>query len=398
MKKEGSISGDKRILKIITCVILILFSIEYLGYNNISVYRVGIFPLLIVGCLFISGKPKYNYVNLMIMLMIIYLFLYAFCLAYLGDNIMFPLFSIPLVYYFFSFWGLKTPIKIDYAKIFVWYSLPHIVSHILGDHNFHGTGRFMGLNNDPNFCGIFLVFSIVSAIFLLRRKKTPFYQIIIYSLLLFYALFLLFLTGSRGAMLSLLLLLFVEFWKSKINKIWKLSITILLVVFILRVYDYILTLPDWVSPDVSRIDSVLCRFKPDSMADGSNRTEQWAKILRAFEYQNSIFTPLGNNNVGMKGTYSHNTFIDFLIENGVFLGTIFLCSFLFAIIETIRKSNSIRLKSPEEWEFLYISYALMLQLFFLSAISQKIFWLSLIYIIFLGFRKSHLYINSFQNR
>ena len=278
---------------------------------------------------------------------------------------------------------MRKKIGVDYSKVFVWYSFPHIISILLGVENYDG-GRFAGLHEDPNFCGIFLGFSIISCVeLLLRNSITKKWKLLI-LLLLSVDFVLLFTTGSRGAILSLIIIASLLFLNTKIKTIWKI-LTILVVCFLVwRVYQYVLTLPDWVSPSESVIDSVLCRFKPDSMAEGSHRNVLWDAVIYKLKNSNPL-VPIGMKAAmrGQLNDYPHNTFLDIMVDNGFMVGIVVSIIIVFWGIKSYFKVAKRKFYGYDN-VFMWCSLSVLFQLTFLSAIQQKIFWICVFFLFYMA--------------
>ena len=377
---------NRRLAKWIFILIITLFSIEYLGTEEISVYRVGIFPLSVIGLITILGMRKSNKFAFVSFVLTLYMFFYSLCLLTVDDNILFPILCIPLLLFLNGFWSLKEPISVDYSKVFLWFFLPHLISFLTGTANY-AYARFSGLHTDPNFCGLFLSFSILSAFSLIRRKGEQsiglFNKIIVVAIAVISLIFL-FLTGSRGAMLSLALVVLLELIMGGVKMKYVIAGFLVAGIAGFRLYQYILDLPDWVSPEVSLVDSVLCRFKPDTLSDGSSRIEIWNGVFRNIEDAGTWLFPIGRLAAmrGLPNTYTHNTYIDFMVDNGVILGAIIVI-----VIVIVFMAGKVLLYHHKddnlyEHEFTLCCFSVLIQLFFLSAIQQKILWLCLAFIVY----------------
>lgn len=390
MDDTRKLTKAERQFKIVYAAIILLFSIEFIGEGWVSVYRILIFPLLLVGCVIGARLPKRSSYGGLTLLTSFYLVYMALALVINDGNFMFPLFTIPLAIVVYSFCTLKNPIPFDYSKVIVWYSFPQILSFIGGFAKYAG-GRFCGLHYDPNFCGIFLSLSAIAGLVLVFRKETSFWHRLLYLALLLFSLVLMFLSGSRGAMLSFGAVLFYFFLIIKIHYYWKIIVLGAALVAVKYLFDYIDELPEYVDFNTSMIDYVLTRFKPDSLADGSHRTYLWKKIIEKLYDHGSLLIPLGRENAlaGLPNDYSHNTYLDFLVEIGVLPGIMFVLCIVYSILKTSYNFNKF---SEYDRDYLICGLALLLQLFFLSAMSQKIIWVPIFYIFSLrSFKKTNYY-------
>lgn len=380
-----SIEFRRKFLKKLVILTFFFLSIEFIGDGFFSVYRLTILPMSILGIFFCIGLEKRNKYYGVAIGFTMYLVYFFICRIYSDDsNPFFTLMVIPLLLFLFSCWYLKDPIVVDYSKIFIWYFLPHLLALLLGIANFDD-GRFAGLHEDPNFCALYINFSVFSALFLIIRDKKLLHKFL-YGIILIICLILLFITGSRGAMISLTLicsiLLFIH---AKIRLSTKFLLLIVFGIITVGLVAYINNLPDWVSPDESLIDYALCRFKPESMASGSGRTEIWSTVFNRIEREGAYFYPIGRTIAmrGLENDYTHNTFVDFCVEEGLIPGTIsVLCIFILAL------KGCFTQKTTFNFECFICSIGVLLQLFFLSSISLKIFWVCLFFIVFIS-DKSH---------
>lgn len=389
---------NDKIISRIYQLILILFSIEYIGDGVLSVYRLIIFPLVCICLILLFSKPKQLYVSKLSFFISIVLGWLAICQGLLNSNILFPLFTLPLVLCVIQFMGLKRRIVVNYSLIFSLYSIPHILSVVFNKYELLA-GRFCGLHNDPNFCGIYLSIAVIGAVFyVLNRENKKFFRIL-QILNIIISILLIFWTGSRGCMLIFLLVIAFYFYSSKkIYAAVKILITCCAIYSYFYIVSYIESLPIWVDPDVDLIDSILCRFQSDKMEGGSHRTLLWQTAFSEMEANSAYIIPIGSE-YAMRSTpngYAHNTFIDFLLEMGLFPGFLFDM----VIFITILKSCKIIFNKKNNDEMLlliFLSLLVLFQLFFLSAYSQKITWLAIVLLFSSSRNKRLLKNDTFNN-
>lgn len=370
-----SYSRKRKIAKKLYILLLLFFSIEFIGWGAITIYRVVIFPLSLFLMAITFSMPRLKVANIVNLGWVIYFLWYCLCQFITSDNPLFPIFTIPLAITITNFISLKEPIDIDYPSIFVWYLVPHIVAVIVGSDYLMDGARFCGAHDDANFCGQLISISLLSALFLFKRKLgvlrgTFFLMILVLDAVL------LFLTGSRGAMLSIVLVLVVMLLLRPIHRGYKIAIIgggVLFVVFLLH---YIQTLPDFVSPDDSLIDSVLCRFKSDNFDEGGGRVDLWETALSRMFGGGYFFTPIGHiaATQGSINKYTHNTFLDFLVENGIVVGLIMVFLIIRTLLGLLKKVTKKRM-TVWDTDFVFLILCSMSQFFFISAITEKIVWL-----------------------
>lgn len=390
---EISYTKKEKQIKTIFSLIILFFSIEYVGGEGLSVYRAIIFPLSCIGAYLTSGMPRREQSNISIMIWSVYFIYMAFCLLSNGGNWLFPLFTIPLTIFLVNFYSLKKPIFVSFPPLLVFFGLPHIIAYFMGM-GFENGYRFTGMHKDPNYCGAFLAISLIAGFFLLKRSK----RYLVKSLILFIVLLdlvLIFMTASRGAMLSVILVGVVWIIFSKIGKVWKVGSVIVLSISFFYLIQYINELPFWVSSSESLIDSILCRFKPENAYEGSGRTDLWEYALTKMQ-NTGYFLPIGSKAAteGFGNDNSHNLFVELMVETGMVQGIIF--DFILAFIVFIVCQKSLWGKmSKEDSDTVSILVVYFPILFFLSALMQKTTWLCIL--IFFSLYHNYSYRKKFGN-
>lgn len=373
---SNKLTGKRRIAKELFVLLLLFFSIEFIGWGAITIYRVVIFPLSLLLMMVTFSMPRYRVASLVNVGWVIYFMWFCLCQFLTDDNPLFPLFTIPLALAITNFLLLKEPIEVDFAKIFVLYFIPHIIAIAIGsDYIMAIGGRFCGAHKDANFCGQLLSVSLLSALMLAMRNPKLILKVM-YLLILIIDALLIFWTGSRGTMLSIMLVLVIMLLLTHMKKALKSAIVIGGVLAIVFLWLHIQALPDFVSPGESVIDSVLCRFKSDNMDDGGGRLELWEMAWERMFSGGYFFTPIGHiaATLGSINKFTHNTVLDFLVENGIIVGTIMVCVIFMTILKLLKKIAHKQLTIPETI-LTYIYICALSQFFFISAISEKIVWL-----------------------
>lgn len=292
-----------------------------------------------------------------------------------------------------NFLLLKDPIDIDYSSIFVWYFVPHIMAVFLGGNYLMdadtGGMRFCGAHVDSNFCGQLLSISLLSA-YMLFKRTDGLIKRLLYGFIIVLNAILIFLTGSRGAMLSIALVFVIMLLSSSISRRLKTFIILSGVVSFFLLVNYINSLPDFVLPEDSLIDSVLCRFKSDNLEEGGGRVELWGTAVERMFDGGYYVLPLGHiaATQGSINQYTHNTILDFLVENGIIVGLIMVAIIMSTYLSLLRKVSNNRLTIWES-EFVYFCICSMSQFFFISAISEKIVWIFIFGAIAIKSKYSH---------
>lgn len=224
--------------------------------------------------------------------------------------------------------------------------------------------RFIGLaSSDPNFTAVYLSLFFI---FFLSTKKN-------YTIKIVYLLMIL-LTFSRGAYISIILAMIVTYLFGK----QKLSIN----KFIRTIFSYlsVAAVVIFLTTSLLKIntfDLAFNRFQDASVDGGSGRIELWENAFTTFKKSplygigaNSSLT-FNKSNFG-SAIYTHNTFLDVLIEMGV-LG-MFL--FLFGIFLVLKVGFPL-LKSRVSFAFTYY-IAILLQSAFLSFMVSELYTLALL--------------------
>lgn len=371
----------------ILSIILLAFSIEYLGYGELSIFRVIILPLSLLGL--IIKKDKTNLAifkrNLFVVLLMSY---FALCSAITNANVLFAIFNLPFMLYIGKSISSNLFARIDVARIFSLYSVPHIFAFIfLKQLAFLEEGRFNGLHEDSNFCGIYLLLAFAaSTLLLLYRKQTDKWMIydITNSVICSY---LIVISGSRGALLTYLLFLSFLIYKSRLSKSLKYTIAAFVFIGYFSLMAYIESLPIYVSTNDGYIDFVLSRFKKENMEGGSNRILFWTWAFDAMKRE-ALIVPIGTNFMGTV-FYTHNTYIDLLLELGLFQGLILVILFFINIVKTL-----LYILKPIPLQLLVMDVSVIIvsiTLFLLSADRQKIFWMIVCFLIYRPIIKSYNY-------
>ena len=383
-----------RQLETIYTLILYFFSIEYVGSDGISVFRVLIFPLTLIGVFLTSSELKSKNYSSIILFVFCFLAWDFISNIITEGNPLSPIFTFPLLLLVVGVWSNRQWLDVDYVKIFIWYSVPHYLAVLLGLEYMHET-RFCGLHNDPNFCGMFLSISITASIILLLRKNIKIKWKLVYLANAFLSLVLLFATGSRGAMLSMTLLIFFFFLTSRISRFKKIIVLALLSIAVIQIWNYILTLPVWVNPEEDPIGGVLSRFNPENMEGGSGRTDIWSMVIGKLADSNYLI-PIGLAEAmkGQTNAYVHNTFLEILVQDGVIFGSIFLLVVIVEYIKAILYEIKIGFHGYDS-DLFYVIFVILSQMIFISA-GIKIFWF-LVFTLFCMNKFYKLYGKSFAH-
>jgi len=227
---------------------------------------------------------------------------------------------------------------------------------------------------DPNMLNGYLLFGIANATNFVFDKITDCKKKILYFLEIILYLYVSFLTGSRGGMMALLGVIFLDiiltqFYENKdivstVNSLLK-SMIFIVLMFCLSIF----------LAELTDNTILLYRFSIDNIlaSSGSGRYEIWQVALNRY-FTSDIFAMLFGYGAGsfiqvMGVTTSflvaHNTFINILIE----LGAVGLLFYLLSLI------NAMRTLVKNKEKLLMVSFVgFMILNMSLSMISQKPYW------------------------
>lgn len=362
--------------KILT-YILLAFSIEYLGYGQLSVFRVIILPLTLYGLLTIKA-PNYGRNVRTSTFLVVFMLYFALCNLYTDTNPLFAVLCIPFMIYMGKCVSSGLLCRVDVGRIFSLYSLPHFFAFLfMRSHAFLEEGRFNGLHEDSNFCGNYLLIAVVSSMFLLlykdNTKKAKYFDL--FNSVTGIALIIL--TCSRGAILTFLIFVCYLFYKSHIPKYAKISILVALGFGFVSLNAYIESLSIFVSADSGYVDFILSRFKEENMEGGSNRLEFWSMAYNAMVTK--PFIPIGTNFLN-RIFYTHSTYVDICLEIGFVQGIIFC---IYYLISTLSKLKLLLRGTDFNYTLMYCCAILLsIQLSLLSADREKLFWMMVCFILY----------------
>ena len=361
----------------IISIILLAFSIEYLSFGELSIYRVIILPLSLYG-LFkyrsLSGSAsKYN------VFVLFFMIYFALCCMYTETNPLFAVLCLPFMLYIGNTISSGVLSKVNVARIFSLYSLPHIFAYIfLRQYAFLEEGRFNGLHIDSNFCGIYLLVALAASSNLLLFSNEHRYEKLFDFLNCIVCFYFIFITASRGALVTCLLLVAFLLFKSNLNKIFKYFIVVAIMIGSVYLDNYIDSLPIFVSADDGYVDFILSRFKEENLEGGSNRIDFWSMAFSAI-FKEAPYIPVGTNFLG-RIFYTHNSYIDLLLELGLIQGSLFICFYVFNLFTTLK--YILKPCSIQEMVIYAAAIIVSISLFILSADRAKLFWLMVCFIIY----------------
>ncbi len=233
------------------------------------------------------------------------------------------------------------------------------ISEIIEDASSLGENRIGGLLGNENAIGLFLANGILSSLlFLIKDNRKLVRILMLFSMLLLTTMLLL--TGSRKSLafvlLGILFILYFNYRKANIGK--KLFILLIVVAGCILLYNVITT-----QEMFSTINERLKLLFEGVFGEGSSyETDQMRKImisegLEAF-YENPIFGNGTGYSYSLFGTYSHNNFVELLMNYGIvgFVAyyAIYLC-LLFKLWPLVKSRNLYAI-----YFFVYTSVQLLL--------------------------------------
>jgi len=202
---KASVSSHRLNILFLSVIVLAL-GIEYVGYEGIfTVYRLLILPLSILVSFSllknILTRPG-GYSIILLSFFLLYIIASTVLKSGIGGSI--PALSFLFILPFLGAWGgglvLDYPIK--YSKILLLWGLPHLFAFLFLPDPYQGwSQRFTGLHSDSNFCGMYLTFSFISALYFLLTKQSKLWKLTALVLFLLDA-YLITKTQSRTTLLT----------------------------------------------------------------------------------------------------------------------------------------------------------------------------------------------------
>lgn len=256
--------------------------------------------------------------------------------------------------------------KLLYIKVYVVIGLMGVVNIL---YNFitkdfynswfqRATVEFMGVHRDPNYVGAFIaplpiIIVYLSSISQIKHKWVSVLSVVFTVVALVF-------DGSRGALLSACIPLFLYYFFQIKSVKRKLYITIAgLIIIVGGCYIAIDYLP------VQTIERLLF------MQSGDTRSNLWVAALTGFTENPLIGKGLNSSTVyanAIAGNHSHNMYIDILSTSGI-IGFLLYSLLLFMVIKGKGRLNG--------WKIL-IAIAFNLPMFFLNGFNSLTMWIPII--------------------
>lgn len=212
-------------------LILFLFQFEFLGDGDLSVYRLLIFPLLIVGIL-LQQTPilKKDFFALSFYVAYISIAL-LFELSYKSYSSLFPSIA-ALLTLFYSCFYLKNNYNITKGALLAMstYSISHLYVFLINLGSFNLSNRFSGIHWNPNYMCAYVLIALYAKFFLLDRFIQSKVVKILFCVLIALDITMILYSLSKGGIIALLLTFIYYLWFK--NKKVAISLTILIAMFI----------------------------------------------------------------------------------------------------------------------------------------------------------------------
>jgi len=198
-----------------------------------------------------------------------------------------------------------------------------------------GIPRLIGTTSDPNFFVLYSSLFFFIGLFFIRNVK--------FKILFLFSLLNIFLTFSRGGMLAILVGIVIYIILTKKKKYLRLfQLAIMIVVVALSIYFLLPGVVDFLTIRLSTI------------REGSGRFQQWSDGVLTF-LENPLlgvgaFGYLQYNFDHYYGEYHmHNTFLEVLVEGGVFIFTTYLWFWILASYRLYRAYNRASSDTLKAW-------------------------------------------------
>lgn len=355
-------------------IIIFLYQFEFISSEGdgvtLSIYRLGILPLLLIFLLIDQRKLVQEDNNKYIVLFLYFSFSFITLVGYGYYSSLTSLFGniIQLIAAYFFFRNNKIG-KSTLLVLTTWgvFQLPYFISDFMSG-SLGLSHRFVGFHWDPNYLCLSLLVSMWAKIYLLKYDLSKISKVVLIGLVFADILMILF-SLSRGGLLALILtaIIYTFVYHRKIFYILSVSSVSLI--------TYMIERSRWItwSDSLSLIDMIIYRtFTTASTGDISSGRlgfiENYIEVLQKGE---GVFLgiPLHYYIEYMHGgAYPHNSIIEILLPSGAVIGSVFYIFFVFQILKIMYysfKSKSL----PYELFFLISGLSVLMLLSFGSKIS-----------------------------
>lgn len=215
---------------------------------------------------------------------------------------------------------------------------------VFSEYLFFGEARLKGLTNDPNY---FALIQLVAVIYFSRVKNLKVINKVIFITPIIFTIIL---SGSKSGLIILFcytLLRLIVVKELSFNTVIKKTFLIVFSLILTFLFSkFIYSLIDYFSyiPQVSRLSILFTNFDEAVTGDGSGRTDSWETSLSIIKMSPFIGTGIGNylnisNNLFGINSISHNTYLQFLSEWGIFIGGTFIAFLIIVFMKAMISSN-----------------------------------------------------------
>lgn len=357
-------------------IILFLYQFEFVPVEsddfNLSFYRIGILPLLIL--MLFTGKKRLlkkdtsKYI-------VSFLFFASTFISIVGYNYYSNLTTllgniIQLVVAYFYFQDNKLE-KSSLYVLATWglFQLPYFLTD-LATGSLGLSHRFVGFHWDPNYLCMSLLISFWAKVYLVRNSSSIYLKVVLLALSFMDVLMILF-SLSRGGLLALLItgIIYTFFYHRKLFYIMSI-LSVSLVTYMIERSQWI----SW-SEHLSLFDLIIYRTfviaeTGDISAGRLTFIERYIEMIGRGE--GILFGMPLNHYIQFYnyGGYPHNSIIEILIQGGFIIGSIF---YLFLIFQILKMIYNTIISKVLPYELLFAISGLSV-LMFLS-FGLKISWL-----------------------
>ncbi len=382
--------STRNIEQVLFNTIVILIGVEHIGYIGISVFKVIIFPLCILGIIvrLLSGTNKKG--------LVLYLplfFLISLILLTGVFNTESRLIKLSLGLYGFTLFIFLYVLRYGLANKFYislsLYTVPHYVIAFLSSIGvlsnvlvYSGViPRFGGIEGEPNFLGAWAVVGLIGKIALLvNNSKEGYWAYRLLALLVVLDILIILSTVSRASIIAMLYVLALWFcytynkYSLNLKSVGYFLATAIAIYSLTILMAYVYTNP---------LDLVFSRFEVGIAYREflNDRFVYWVSALEHSLREGVIVGTTPSEFVNRAGIYSHNTFIEGLLSMGL-VGTIMFIIYIF--ISVVVSTMSLDPWDQMAWIF---ATGLWVNLLGLSSFSTKLFWLSVVVVAGLSARQ-----------
>lgn len=386
--------NKKKTIEFVFIVIISLFSIEYISFGEyLSVYRLIIFPLSIIGL--VLSPPKINSENISFYVLIILALLMNIFSSLNADNGFIGMISAFGIFTFVLF-VTNYIMQFGVSKHIIWiialYSLPQYIAFFIWISDFsalnllNASDRFNGFHKDANFLSAYINFAIVAKLYLLPvasklKKKYLILSIPIDIVLILFS-------QSRVGIFVLILNFFIYlFYKNR--KVLTSSL-ILLSIVLIYLNQRVSNINS--NSDITIIDAVALRFYKTDLNEGKKsdaRVKHFYNFIDIVKKNETTLIGYSLDNYLIKyHQYPHNIFIDIFLEQGLIMGSFFIIYLLYLFI----KSFWLTIKRIRPPLLFHLAFSAFLGMMLLTSYKQKFFWFIVI-LIFLSTKRIKIALN-----